>query len=211
MNERGMDQAGNDRSDDVSSGEGQIGLENLIHTIDRDIFSALRQGSELETGVEEDNIREYLGYFICFVLAGEAMAIPLSSVQEAGRLNILQKLPLLPDWIAGITMIRGEIVSVVNLERFLDKGRHDPGKGHPYLVIQGRDIKMAVTVDSIIGTRSLYRFDGERSDQDTEPDFSSRFVSGRAAYQERDSEKEIVFFDVQTFLSSQRLRNAATA
>lgn len=211
MNERGMDQAGNDRPDDVSSGEGQIGLENLIHAIDRDIFSALQQGGGLEPGVEEDNIREYLGYFICFVLAGKAMAIPLSSVQEAGRLNILQKLPLLPDWIAGITMIRGEIVSVVNLERFLDQGRHEPAKGHPYLVIQSRDIKMAVTVDSIIGTRSLYRFDGERKNQDTESDFSSRFVSGRAAYQERDSEKEIVFFDVQTFLSSQRLRNAATA
>ncbi len=183
---------------------GGLGLKQLIQSIDEDILSALQAGAGREVVVEEEKEREYLGYFICFTLAGEPMAIPLASVQEAGQLQVVQKLPLLPDWIPGITIIRGEIVSVVHLERFLGKAQKVSTAGHPYLVIHGRDIKLAVIVDGIIGTRSLYRLHNKKS-------HSSRFFAGWAAYQERDSEKKISLFDVETFLSSPKLRNAATA
>jgi len=183
---------------------GELELQQLIQSIDEDILSALQAGAGREVVVEEEEQHEYLGYFICFTLAGESMAIPLASVQEAGQLQIVQKLPLLPDWIPGITIIRGEIVSVVHLERFLGKAQKVPTAGHPYLVVHDRDIKIAVTVDGIIGTRSLYRLDNKES-------HPSRFFAGWAAYQERDSEKKISLFDVETFLSSRKLRNAATA
>jgi chemotaxis signal transduction protein len=211
MDESVMDKAESTLENDFSPGQEDLDLRDLIQNIDEEILSGLRAGGGNEAFSEEKDLREYIGYYICFTLAGKPLAIPLTSVQEAGQLQVLQKLPLLPDWIPGITIIRGEIVSVVNLERFMGKERKKLAPVQPYLVIYGQDIKIAVTVDGIIGTRSLYRLQTDQSLQDSNVGLPDPLFAGRAAYQERGTEREISLFDVETFLSSQKLRNAATA
>jgi purine-binding chemotaxis protein CheW len=211
MDTQAMETTENTREQMALQAGGQPELLELVKSIDQDIVNALQQGGGQVVVEKKEEQREHIGYTICFILAGMKMAIPLSSVQEAGQLQVLQELPLLPDWISGITNIRGEIVSVIDLKRFLGIGKKRVSPGQPYLVIYNKDVKMAIAVDGIIGTRSLYRLPEKLSHLPSDASRPQQFFAGWAMYLERNAEKEISLFDVHGFLSSPRLRNATTA
>ncbi len=194
--------------------EGAVDMQmaTLVARINDEIVEALRaQGGDAASVIKSEE-RESLGSFICFELAGKIMAIPLPSVLEAGNLHLVQSLPLLPDWLTGITNLRGEIVSVVHLGRFLETSElKDDSEVPPYLVIKNNDIKVAITVDKILGTRSLLRPTDENVVSGKRKQETRRFSEGWACYVEDEEEKMIALFDLNGFLSSDRLQNLATA
>ncbi len=211
MNDMSVDTAHQESDNKQLPEHDQCTLLELVKQIDSGITSAVELGKGNVDVVDETEQREFIGYTICFTVAGMSMAIPLSSVQEAGQLQNLRRLPLLPDWLAGITNIRGEIVSVVNLESFLESHRAQTSPDQPYLVVHNNNMKVAITVDGLIGTRSLYRLPERLANLPQESNRPQHFFAGWAVYLERDAEKEISLFDVDEFLSSQKLLDAATA
>ncbi len=184
------------------------GLPDLVARINNEIAEALRfeRDEPAETGDELED----LGRHICIELNGKRLAIPLTSILEAGELQVVQSLPLLPDWLTGITNIRGEIISVVHLGLFLDKANLSTDELPSFLVVHDNEITVAITVDKILGTRSLYR-------QQTDPDEISEqikpaeFFAGRAIYRENNEQEEVGLFDLKGFLASSRLRDLVDA
>lgn len=182
-------------------------LPDLVAHINNEITAALRfeqDDTSGDTGDERINI----GRHICIELAGKRLAIPLTSILEAGKLQVVQPLPLLPDWLSGITNIRGEIISVVHLGLFLDNTNQSPGDLQSFLVVYDDDITVAVTVNRILGTRSLYRHQTEPLEI-PERIRPADFFGGSAIYLDNEEEEEVGIFDLKGFLSSGRLRNFA--
>ncbi|MCP3898598.1 MAG: chemotaxis protein CheW, partial [Desulfobacteraceae bacterium] len=168
--------------------------------------------------LEEGENRKDIGRHICIELAGKEFAIPLSSVLEAGENLSVQSLPLLPDWITGITNIRGEIISVVNLSLFFDIKDSEQITKHKlidinksYLIIHNDTIKIAILVDKILATRPLYSLVNKKFKNAQKKDMLSKHFSGQAFYERDNVQKGIFLFDLDKFLYSGKLHDFSSA
>jgi len=179
-------------------------LSELIELIDNELETAAPGQKDIESDQEALAARENIGRHICIALAEKRMAIPLSDVLEVGELKNLQPLPLLPDWLEGITNIRGEIISVVNLGRFLGLRTTEIARGQPYLIVHNDKMKTAVITDKIVGTHMLYRWPDRQSQISSSIDQQLEYSVGQASYWKENLEIEIELFDIKKLLLSTR-------
>lgn len=88
-----------------------------------------------------------------FSLAYETYAFESSFVREVMLLKDITNLPGTPEYVLGITNIRGEIVPVIDIKKFFnlpEKGLTDLNK---LIILQTHDVIYGVLADSITGTR----------------------------------------------------------
>lgn len=193
-------------------------LNELIAGIENEIKTAQHHNLDDILNFEKSENRVDIGRHICIELGGKQIAIPLSSVLEAGEHIPVQPLPLLPDWVTGIANIRGEIVSVVNLNLFFDIKTAPPYMPHmpvdtkPYLIVHNDDMKIAIVIDRILATRPLYSLITEDSKKEAQKkDMLSKLLSGQVFYEEKNIQKEIFLFNLDKFLYSSNLHDFSIA
>jgi chemotaxis signal transduction protein len=133
-------------------------LERWASDIELQIQEALAPAVPSPVGSEEPsansgdaNHRQYLRFQVNDLNFG----IPLSSALEICEFSEVTSLPNLEPWVAGIVNLRGEIVSIVDLQTFFKFG---PPASRPLklmVVIQGNGIKTGLWIDQIKGTLTL--------------------------------------------------------
>jgi purine-binding chemotaxis protein CheW len=128
-------------------------LDVLIGKIDQAINAAAdpqaaKLGSALFAGLRQaEQGRSYI-----LVSIGTArLAILLEDVVEVGDLPMLTRLPNVPPWLRGIVNVRGEIVSVVDLPRFLEWRVDSTAQRKRMVIIQQRSVKTALSIDAVLG------------------------------------------------------------
>jgi chemotaxis signal transduction protein len=193
---------GNDMSGGVDSSSD---LSELLRNIDREITEAvLEYGDGLKS--TSDDKQQELGRHICFDLGDRRLALPLSLVAEVGELENVRPLPFLPEWVQGITNIRGEIVSVTDIALYFNiSKRSNRRRKRAIIVIHSGEVKTAVVVDRITATRMLYRKEGAEREEKTEQTVLSDFLSGSAVYHSDEKEEAVQLFDGEQLLSSIRI------
>jgi purine-binding chemotaxis protein CheW len=90
-----------------------------------------------------------------FMLAYERYALDTSFVREVHPLKDITVLPGTPAYVAGITNVRGEIVSVVDLKVFFDlptRGLTDQNK---VILLDDGEMVFGLLVDAVIGVQRL--------------------------------------------------------
>lgn len=181
-------------------------LAELLGNIDQEITqTALKYGDGLKK-TSGDNKQE-LGRHICFDLGDKRLALPLSFVVEVGELEDVRPLPFLPEWVQGVTNIRGEIVSVTDIALFFNIPTEQYGKrGRTFIIIYNGEVKTAVVVDRIAATRMLYKKEGaaqdDTKDDNREQSVLSNFLLGLAVYHIGEREEVVQLFDGEQLLSS---------
>ncbi|MCI5146997.1 MAG: hypothetical protein D3923_16110, partial [Candidatus Electrothrix sp. AR3] len=120
-------------------------------------------------------------------------------------LESVRPLPFSPNWINGVTNIRGEIVSVTDLSVFLNIPRESRKKSRTFIVIHAHGIKSAILVERITGTRLLYSKEGMVFQKDTKKNIPTKFLAGSALFLSENVEKELELFDGKKLLPSIRL------
>jgi len=204
---------------DLLDSNSESNLAQLIADIDTDLKNAhhhTQDTAQFDEAKTQDRVE--LGRHICVELGGRQLAIPLTSVLETGRDLPVQPLPLLPEWIIGIANIRGEIVSMVNLNLFFDLKNSSSdqeqmqSESKPYIIVHNKNLKIAVTVDKILITRSLFSIKTENLKQIEKKDMLSKHFSGHAFYEEKNTnaQKEVFLFDLDKLLSSNHLHDFST-
>ena len=73
--------------------------------------------------------------FVLLSIASGHYAIPEASVTELERVPRITLVPQTPDWMRGVTNVRGDIVSVVDMHRLLQLDSQ-PGPGARLLVVR---------------------------------------------------------------------------
>lgn len=73
--------------------------------------------------------------FVLLSIAAGHYAIPEASVTELERVPRITLVPQTPEWMRGVTNVRGDIVSVVDMHRFL-RLDSQPGPGARLLVVR---------------------------------------------------------------------------
>ena len=186
----------------------QPGLDELVAQIDRETIEALRLLPQEDDKSEMPVQRLELGRHVAVELGGLRLAIPQRWVIEAGVLTYVEPLPLLPDWILGVTNVRGVVVSVVDLRLFFDLGAKELRSEHPFLMLSNNNFKTILVGDAVIGARAVYQNDqgGESGSlMGKSMENMENFVVGRAVCEGKDGEEEIYLFDVEGFLSSPQM------
>jgi purine-binding chemotaxis protein CheW len=97
--------------------------------------------------------------FLIFTLADTNYAIDAGQVLEVGKPPRLTPVPNVPDWVLGLSNVRGDIVSVVDVRQFLGLGLTSPGPHGRMLMVRarGEELTAGLLVDQVRGIRRLLR------------------------------------------------------
>jgi purine-binding chemotaxis protein CheW len=180
-------------------------LEDLIAQIDRETGQAIVDvpdeiPSSSETG-------EYgIDQFITFALQDILLALPLTSALEIGHRPMITPLFNLPSWILGVSNIRGEVVSIVDLKAYFELPSSGPKGGGRLIIVHNRDIKVGMLVDRIMGILSLDQIDTDIQENPHREGEMSSFISGVVV----SGENLLNILDVDKLLSSPRMTSFRT-
>jgi len=90
-----------------------------------------------------------------FVLAQEKYSIEPDFVRDIFPLKTFTSIPCTPSFVLGVTNLRGEILSVIDLKRFFnlpDKGLSSFTK---VIVLESEAMTFGILADAVIGTQSI--------------------------------------------------------
>lgn len=127
-----------------------------------------------ETNVEDQTNNLHV---VEFFLAPEHYGIESYLISEVLLLKELTSIPGAPAFVAGVTNVRGKIISVINLKTFLGlvtKGITDLNKT---IILHHNGMEFGIIADSIEGTRNITEKSLSRAPA-TLPGKGSSFVKG---------------------------------
>lgn len=140
-----------------------LSLNKLISKIDSETVDPFAPGKEKEElSLKLDGRHSSLqNQYVLLSLEKIFFSLPLSSALEIGRRPDITVLPNLPNWVLGISNVRGEIVSFINLKTFFGILSTGTKVGRRFLIIHNKDMKVGIIVDRIIGILSLDQIDAD--------------------------------------------------
>jgi chemotaxis signal transduction protein len=86
---------------------------------------------------------------LVFYLAKTRYAIKVTDVREVVRDPMITRVPGLPDWVLGVTNLHGEIMSVIDLTRFLGIDSNSLSGKRNMLVGKAGDQQIGLMVDDM--------------------------------------------------------------
>ena len=86
---------------------------------------------------------------VVFTLAGVHYAVDIAHVSEVGRRSDITRVPGVANWVLGVINLHGEIVSVVDLARFLELNAATQRSVEVMIVMHAGDQKIGLMVDEI--------------------------------------------------------------
>jgi chemotaxis signal transduction protein len=81
--------------------------------------------SQFLTATSNDAVGADEEQHVIFTLDGASYSFPITSVTEIVRPLAITPLPNVPEWMAGVANLRGDIISVVDLRRFFGLGEDE--------------------------------------------------------------------------------------
>jgi len=131
-------------------------LERVItpNSEDKKILLKARAKTLSQEAIQIDAEQQYLEV-VEFLLAGERYGIEASYVSEVYPLKELVPIPGLPPFLLGITNVRGQILTVIDIKRFFDL----PDKGLTELdkvvIVRSDEVELGIRSDVVLGMRSI--------------------------------------------------------
>ena len=140
---------------------------------------------------------------VLFVLDDTQYAVPMENVLELQRLPRITPLPAVPDWLRGVTNLRGDVLSVVDLRSLLGLSPAESSVSQRLIVVRStlEEIATGWIVDRVIGVRRLATGDTQPSSTLTNG-ASARFLNGIVECDDH----LIAILDANRVLSSPEMR-----
>ena len=186
----------------------EIDLNDLVAAIDEEIEHA----PEAETDTEAQPFDQKEGQlsvteqqFIIFTLAGTEYAVSAANVTEVGEMLQITPLPNVPVWLKGVSNLRGDIISIVDLRSFLQLESGELSMTKRLLITRAGDQEVVVglVVDKVNAIRYLPTGKIEQPTGSIE-DALETYLQGVLDYEERmltvlDFEKLLLSDEMQQF------------
>jgi len=86
---------------------------------------------------------------VVFKLLNEDLAIEVSSVESIIKYQTITKVPHAPEYVVGITNLRGNIVPVVDLKKRLNMDQSDQSSDTRIIVALLQESKIGMVVDAV--------------------------------------------------------------
>lgn len=175
----------------------QVSLDDLVREID----VATSGAEEAETQpVSSDEVIEK---HIVVEVSGSTFGIPMGNVHEIQRVPNVTYLPRVPEWVLGVTNLRGNIVSVVDFRQLLDMEETDtPTTSRRLVMVHSLvdEVATGLVVDRVMGIRNLRKSKIAKTTGAT--DQMSRFIRGMIDIEGR----LVALLDIDKLLLSEDFR-----
>ncbi len=90
-----------------------------------------------------------------FRLSGERYAFALIFIREVFPVKHLTKIPCTPSFVVGLTNLRGELLSVIDLKRFFDLQPLEFTSNTRIILLQNQNMSFGVLADEVIGVFNI--------------------------------------------------------
>ena len=180
-------------------------LEELIETIDEEVNEAFEgeTASGKEASTKKD-IAENQELFVVFFMNESEYAVPVKNVTEITLPPDVTELPKVPGWVRGVTNLRGEIMSSVDLKDYLGMGHVAQDKSVRMLVarsVQDEDFVTGLLVDSVVG---IFPISTDKIGAATAPIHDQVMRYFRGVYERED--RLLVVLNLELLLMSEEMR-----
>ncbi|WP_051516776.1 chemotaxis protein CheW [Herbaspirillum sp. RV1423] len=106
----------------------------------------------------------------------------LLDLREAGEIVSLMpvtKVPLTKDWYLGLANVRGNLIGVVDLDRFLGGELQAPGKENRVIVVSGAlSVTSGFMVSRVLGLRHIQEMTLRKDDKNASADAKNCYLDG---------------------------------
>jgi purine-binding chemotaxis protein CheW len=133
---------------------------------------------------------------VVFELTDEFYGVDIAAVESIIKMQAVTKLPHAPDFVEGVTNLRGKVLPVIDLNKRFGLPRQSPGKDGRIIVVSIEGIQVGMIVDSVSEVLTL-------SEQVVEPtptiatSVDSTFITGIAKLEDR----LVILLDLKKVLS----------
>lgn len=142
--------------------------------------------------------------FLSFILAGEEYATDILKVQEIRDWTQATLIPNSPDYVEGVTNLRGQIIPIINLRTRFELPKDDSIENRIVIVLKVDDGQrsrlMGLLVDAFAETYDIAH-DEIKSAPSNISVIDDEFIIGLASVEE----KMLILLDVDELLTSQEL------
>jgi purine-binding chemotaxis protein CheW len=92
---------------------------------------------------------------VCFMLAGQEFGVDIRAIKETIVMRPITRVFLTPDWVAGIINLRGDVVAVIDLARFLGLPRSVATAEARIIITRGRGKTAGLLIDRLSEVRTV--------------------------------------------------------
>lgn len=148
------------------------------------------------TGKKRDETTETIS-ILEFLLGKENYAIKTEYLKEINVTKKITEIPCTPDYIYGVINIRGNIVSVIDLKKFLRLNYVGINDSTSVLVIDYKGVLVGIVADEVIGIKNI----DTGKIQKEKPDI----VKIRDEFIQGITDETVVILDINKILSEESL------
>lgn len=189
---------------EIDSRQATVPLEELVARINQETGGSSDISQELKDLNKTDRDTGDRVQFIKFYLENIMLGIPLRNAIEISHLPNITPLPNLPNWVLGVSNIRGEIISMVDLKLFLSlPSQASTGRKimRQIIITFNQAMKVCLVVDQVMGILSLSQSDSKIQSSPYEEGEIAKFISGIVSTED----KILNILDIDKLLSSARM------
>ena len=142
---------------------------------------------------------------VIFELAGEHFGIEIAVVESIVKLQEITKVPRMPDYMEGVTNLRGSVLPVIDLEKRFGIPAHERTRETRIVIVNLGRLKIGMIVSAVSEVLTI-------DDALIEPapalvtTVTSRFITGIARVENR----LIILLDLNLVLSEEEYEKAAS-
>ncbi|MBL8238186.1 MAG: chemotaxis protein CheW, partial [Bryobacterales bacterium] len=141
--------------EEVQTREAADALDNVFASMDAEIGAS---GSEAVSAAVEASLSTQ---HVVFQLCGTRYAVPIHEVLELSTVPRITSIPNVPEFLRGVTNLRGDVLAVIELRTFLGLTANSETPRERMLVVRpdGGDAVAGLIVDSVLGLAAIARRD----------------------------------------------------
>ncbi len=175
-------------------------LEELLAEIDAEAIDGAKTAAAANAPelADEGTLK-----YIVIRLGATAFGIPMDNVYEIQRVPRVTFLPGVPEWIQGVSNLRGNVVSVVDLRLLLGLEINEAALSSQRLVVSQSlvdDVDSGFIVDQVIGIRNFTKNQIQAPTASINPQIEA-YLTGVV-----DADQLIALLDVDKLLLSEEFR-----
>ena len=118
------------------------------------------RAARLAQRLDDENLGEQMSLLL-IQLGNELFGLDAQSVDRVQPVEQLTRVPRVPDWVRGVTNLRGRLISVVDLVRFFGLPARSPAGGEPkqeqrYLVVvKTSEMELALLASNVLSVENI--------------------------------------------------------
>ncbi|MBI9068212.1 MAG: chemotaxis protein CheW [Salinivirgaceae bacterium] len=132
-----------------------------------------------------------------FLLSTEKYAIDSTYINEVISISEITPLPCTPDFIVGIINLRGKIISVMDIKKFLSISGADTANIKKVIIVKHSDIELGIIADEILGN-SIIQLNEIQTKVTSITDVNKNFITGV-------TNKKLIVLDIKELLLSEKI------